>query len=381
MSKEFYDLTARSASCMSKVKVNVGRVSRGESGLDGSKRRYSSLKLHKISDEIFEFLCKHSWTNVSMLIGSITDLQCSKLLRLMSPTIREIELYIDRVLPTTDDSAISQIDFPRLETLTFRWTSKRLFEPFTAPNNVQLKNVFIEINQPECHREVKSFLAQNKTIKNLSIRLSNEDFSDLFAENLEPNVQLKLETLSFYWRNTSFVEQERIENLRRFFLSQRECLTRLVFECTFDCKSLLEQIVNDMAALEHLTLVDLDDVALRGSDKAELTLEANPTIKQIDVCVTWFISDLMFTKLIRATPNLEVLYLVDLSVNAVIFLAKNTKKLRHLVYEEIDSGCEALYTRLIEDDRDRIINKRIKITWDQDFEILYPELHRKMQFH
>jgi hypothetical protein len=135
-----------------------------------------------------------------------------------------------------------------------------------------------------------------------------------------------------------------------------------------------------MEALEHLTLVDLDDVTLLASDKKDFVLEVNSTIKQIDVCVTWFIADLMFTKLILATPNLEVLYLVDLSVNAMIFLAKNTKNLRHLIYEEVDSECEVLYNRMIEDDRDKNVNKNIKINWEQDFEIMYPKLHKNMQF-
>lgn len=137
-------------------------------------------------------------------------------------------------------------------------------------------------------------------------------------------------------------------------------------------------IVNDMTALEHLTFVDLDDEALLTSEKQDFTLQPNLTIRQIDVCVNWFTSDEMFEQLILATPNLEVLYLFELSTRIMKFLAKNTRNLQHLIYEEIDSDCEEAYEELINEHPNA--NRKMQIHWDQDFEIEYPELHGKMQF-
>lgn len=137
-------------------------------------------------------------------------------------------------------------------------------------------------------------------------------------------------------------------------------------------------IVNDMTALEHLTFVDLDDEALLTSEKQDFTLQPNLTIRQIDVCVNWFTSDEMFEQLILATPNLEVLYLFELSTRIMKFLAKNTRNLQHLIYEEIDSDCEEAYEELLSEHPNA--NRKMQIHWDQDFEIEYPELHGNMQF-
>lgn len=137
-------------------------------------------------------------------------------------------------------------------------------------------------------------------------------------------------------------------------------------------------IVNNMTALEHLTFVDLDDETLLTSEKHDFTLQPNLSIKQIDVCVNWFISDEMFEQLILAAPNLEILYLFELSTKIMKFLAKNTRSLLHLIYEEIDSDCEEAYEELINENLN--VNRRIKIHWDQDFEIEHPELHKNMQF-
>lgn len=378
VSKIWYDMIAAS-SCMSQIQINVGKNDLNELDLKQSRRKYSKLKLHSFSESIVEYLTKHSWYKVSMLIGSLTDVQCSQLLLIFAPNICEFEIYIENVVVSERD-AMSPIDFPLLHTATFRWTSKKIFEPFAGANNNNLKNVVIELSKGDNHESVKTLFRQNKSITNISIRLTADDYNNLFSEDFSPSLRLRLETLSFYWRNTNFVERAKIDNLKKFFLSQKNCLKRFVFECTFDCKSALELIVNEMRTLEHLTLVDLDDETLLLSDKKDFNLRINPSIKQIDVCVNWFVSSRMFTQLILASPNLEVLYIFELSARTMKFLAKNTRNLRHLIYEEIDNDCEVFYNNMITIHRDGDINKSIQIHWDQDFEFEYPELHQKMQF-
>lgn len=379
VSKTWYDMIAKSKACMSQIQINIGKNVSNELDLKQSRRKYSKLKLHNVSTSIVEYLTEHSWYKVSMLIGSLTDVQCSQLLLLFAPTICEFEFYIENIVEPEGET-MSPIDFPLLQTVTFRWTSNKIFEPFAGTKNDNLRNVVIELSKGDNHEAVKTLLRQNKSITNISIRLAVEDYNKLFSEDFSPSLRLKLETLSFYWRNTNFVERVQVDNLKKFFVSQKNCLKRFVFECTFDCKSVLELVVNEMRALEHLTFVDLDDETLLLSDKKDFNLRANPSIKQIDVCVNWFVSSRMFTKLILASPNLEILYIFELSVETIRFLAKNTKKLRHLIYEEIDNECETYYNNMITGYRDGDINKSIEIHWDQDFEFEYPELHQKMQF-
>lgn len=309
-------------------------------------------------------------------MGSLTDVQCLKLLQIISQDIREIEFYIENI----EGELMTPIDFPNLKKVTFRWTTSRIFEPFFGSQNHNLNDVTIELNKSGCNEAVANFLIKNPSIKNLSIRLCNEDYCKIFNDHFSLNNGLSLETLSFYWRNINFVKPEIVESLKKFFISQSRSLKRIVFECTFDCKSVIELFVNEMKALEHLTFVDLDDVTLLESDKPSFNLQPNPAIKQIDVCVNWFISSDMFNDLVVASPNLKILYIFELSIITIEFLAKNTKNLRHLIYEEIDNDCENFYSELITTDRNNEINKLINICWDQDFEIDYPELHQKMQF-
>lgn len=376
VSKSWNNLIAGSETCMDKILINVGKDDSNELDLKSSFRKYKHLKLHRVSTGIIDYLTNGSFQTVNMLMGSLDSVQCTQLLQTISQDIREVEFYIENI----DGDLMTPVSFPNLETVTFRWTTSRIFEPLFGNENKKLRNVTIELNKSGCNEAVASFLVKNICVENLSTRLCNEDYCQLFDEDFSVNNGLNLQTLSFYWRNINFVQPEIVENLKKFFISQSKCLKRFVFECTFDCKSLIELIVNETKTLEHLTFVDLDDVSLLESDKMDFNLLPNPAIKQIDVCVNWFISSDMFNDLIIASPNLEILYIFELSIATLEFLAKNTKKLRHLIYEEIDNDCESFYSDLITCDRDNQINKFINIHWDQDFEIDYPELHQKMQF-
>lgn len=363
---------------MSCIRVNVGKNFGSEAELRPSTRKYTNVKLHSFTDSIADYLTKHTWTRVSLLIGTISDEKCSKLMTIFAPTVIELELYIEDFISLSEGITMTPIDFPALEEVTFRWTSKKIFEPFLGSENNRLRTVNIEINKTGFHDVVKRFLVQNKQISNLSIRLCNEDYNELFSEDFSSELKLKLQTLSFYWRNTSYVNPEIVENWKKFFLSQKDCLRRLVFECTFDCKSVLQMIVNEMKSLKHLTLVDLDDETILLSE-SDFTLQPNTSLKQIDVCVNWFIADNMFEELILASLNLELIYLIDLSTKTMKFLAENAKNLKHLIYEEIESGCEEFYRDLVLM-RNEKVNSSIEISWDQDFEEDYPELHQNMQF-
>lgn len=362
---------------MSKVQINVGKNDDNEKDLMQSARKYTNVKLHNFSETIAEYLMRHSWRWASLLIGNIKDVQCEQLLNILAPSIRSFEFYVENILPSKD--SMTTIDFPVLDSMTFRWTTKKIFEPFLGANNKNLKNVTIELSKRNCHGIVQQFLLSNTTIINLSIRLCNEDYNDLFSEDFSGDLRVKLQTLSFYWRNVSYVDEEKIENWKRFLMTQKDCLKRLVFECTFDCKLVLEMIINEMNSLEHLTFVDLDDEALLTSEKTNFDLQQNLSIKQIDVCVNWFISDEMFQDIVRASPNLEILYLFELTSKTMKFLARHAQNLRRLIYEEIDDDCEKLYDEMCRS-RDEDVNINIEISWDQDFEQEFPELHQKMQF-
>lgn len=310
---------------MTKIVFNVGKNESSLIDFKTSARQYENLKLHNFSEEICQHLSKHSWKRISLLIGSISGADCLKLLHVFTPTAREFEFYIENVV---SQNVMAPIAFPEVDTLTFRWTSKRMFEPFTSSLNTNLKTVIIELTKCGCNRAVEEFLRHNKSILNLSIRMSSEDFNEFFTHNTSEGFEFNLQTLSFYWRLTKFVEPEIIDNWKSFLLSQKNSLTRLVFECTFDCKEVLEMIVNEMHVLQHLTFVDLDDEALLTSEKLDFVLKPNLSITQLDVCVNWFISDGMFEELILALPNLEILYVVELSTRVMKYLAKNTKNLR-----------------------------------------------------
>lgn len=380
VSASWHVSTGNSEKCMDKILVNIGKDKTNEADMKGSKRSYKNLKLHSLSENIIKYLVCHKWVRLNLLIGSITDKEFLRLLNIFAPTVKEIEFYLENVISPATREVLPAIDFPCLEVLTFRWTPAKVFEPFFGGNNKSLKNVEIELKQSGAHENVKIFLCKNKSINNLSMRLCHEDLLEFFAEDFTSKHELKMEILSFYWRNTLFVERKVIANLEKFFLSQKDCVQRLVFEATFNCKRVLELIVNEMKALTHLTLVDLDPVLTQeGSD---YNFQKNLSIQQIDVCVNWFISDKMFDHLILSAPNLEVLYIFELTLDAMKFLAENMKKLRHLIYEEIEEECEEYYNNLIlGSDGDDTVNSMIQISWEQDFEIDYPEIHEKMQFN
>lgn len=233
VSKQFYKLTGSSEVCMNKIQINVGKSDVNNEYLRLSTRKYQSLKLHTFSEDVVLYLTKHSWRKVSFLIGSISGVDCAKLLAIFAPVVKEFEFYIENIFSL---NTMQPIDFPELESITFRWTSKKIFEPFAGINNHKLKTVVIELSKSGCDEAVEGLLRKNKSISNLSIRLSKEDYSSLFIRDISIGFELKLETLSFYWRLTSYVEPEVVENWINFFLSQKDSLKRLVFECTFDCK-------------------------------------------------------------------------------------------------------------------------------------------------
>lgn len=233
VSKQFYTLTGSSEVCMKQIQINVGKNDVNNENLTISTRKYQSLKLHSYSKGVFDFLTRHSWRKASFLIGSVSDTDCAKLLAIFAPAVVEFEFYIENIFSL---NAMQPIDFPELESITFRWTSKTIFEPFAGTKNHKLKTVVIELSKSGCDALVEGLLRQNKSITSLSIRLSKEDYSSLFSRDISIGLDLKLETLSFYWRHTSYVEPEIIENWKNFFLSQKASLKRLVFECTFDCR-------------------------------------------------------------------------------------------------------------------------------------------------
>lgn len=377
VSKDFYALTGSSEACMEKMQISVGKSKANIEDLQTSKRNYTNLKLHNFTEEAAEYLMKHSWRRVSFLIGSISDANCAKLLNMFAPAVCELEFYIEHIISR---NVMTPIRFPKLESLTFRWTSKKIFEPFSGTQNDKLRNVIIELSKSGCFEAVESFIIQNKSISNLSIRLNKEDYCELFSRDISQDLRLRLSSLSFYWRLCNYIEPEIYENWKKFFLSQKDSLKRLVFECTFDCKDVLETIINEMHALEHLTFVDLDDETLLSSEKQDFKLTPNPSIRQIDICVDWFVSDEMFEELILASPNLQILYVFELSTRVMKFLVKNSKNLRSLIYEEIDSDCEETYDNMVINNEDIGVNKNVQFHWDQDFEVEFPKLHRNMQF-
>lgn len=233
VSKQFYTLTGSSEVCMEKIQINVGKNEVNNENLTISTRKYRNLKLHSYSEAVIDYLTRHSWRKASFLIGSVSDNDCAKLLAIFAPAVIEFEFYIENIFSL---NAMQPIDFPELESITFRWTSKTIFEPFAGTKNHKLKTVVIELSKSGCDEAVEVFLRQNKSITSLSIRLSKEDYDSLFTRDISMGLNLKLETLSFYWRHTNFVEPEIVENWKNFFLSQKNSLKRLVFECTFDCR-------------------------------------------------------------------------------------------------------------------------------------------------
>lgn len=383
VSEWWYDKIAGSETCMDKIQINVGKDTTNQRDLVASRRKYRNVRLHSISDTITEYLAKHLWTRASMLIGTITNGHMTNLLRVFALNIREFEFYIENVLSSNDEEEDwESINFPCLDTITFRWTSKKMFLPFCSERNANLRKVTIELQTSGNHEFVKNFLHRNDCITDLSIRLCNEDLNEFFVEDFSSTQQLKLKNLSFYWRNTNYVDPEIVENVRKFLISQKDSLERLVFECTFDCKRIIESVVNE-TQVEHLTFVDLDDVALLNSEKENLSLQDNPFIKQIDICVTWLCcsADELFRQLILSTPNLETLYVFELSIETLDFLMKNTKTLRHVIYEEIEDGCEEFFgDTLMTTHHNEDLNIDMTLHWEQDFEIDFPELHKKLQF-
>jgi hypothetical protein len=374
VSKLSYSSTASSNKCMEKLQINVGKDDKNLDDLTTSQRNYRNLKLHSFSSRVIEYLVKHKWSRLNLLIGSITDKNFLQLLNIVAPTITEIEFYLENVIT---DEVLPVVNFPLLETIVIRWTDTRVLEPFFGENE-NLKNVVIELKQSGAQENVKKFLCKNKSIKNLSMRLCHEDLLDFFDEDFTDKHQLQMEILAFYWRNTLFVERRVIRNLEKFIVSQKDCLQRLVYEGTFNTKSVLELIVNEMKSLTHLTLVDVDPVLTQEGD---YNFQPNESIQQIDVCVNWFVFDRVFEELVKATTNLEVLYIIELTLDTMKFLAENAKNLRHLIYEEIEEDCEEYYNNLIlGSDGDDVVNSLIQISWEQDFEIDYPEIHSKLQF-
>lgn len=374
VSKLWYSSTANSKKCMEKFQINIGKDEKNEADLNTSQRSYKNLKLHNFSTSIVEYLVKHNWARLNLLIGSISDKDFLRLLNIIAPSITEIEFYLENVIAK---EILPVVNFPRLETVVIRWTDMKIFEPFFGENE-NLKNVVIELKQAGTHKNVKRFLCRNKSIKNLSMRLCHLDLMDFFAEDFSDKHQLQMETLCFYWKDTLFVERKLITNVEKFFLTQKNCLKRLVYEGTFNTKSILELIVNEMKVLKHLTLVDLDPIL---TQEGEYNFKPNFSIQHIDVCVNWFIFDQVFEELIKATKNLEVLYVIELTHDTIKFLAENAKNLRHLIYEEIEEDCEEYYNNLILGcDDDDVVNSLIQISWEQDFELDYPEIHSKLQF-
>lgn len=365
---------------MNKLQINVGKCESNESDLKASTRKYRNLRLHSVSQNTQSYLRANSWVKANILLGSIRSDRFSDLLGIFARDIREIELYVENIKNHEEEAAIKPITFENLESLTFRWTTKKVFSFFGVDKASCLRNVVIELQTSGNHGPVKKFLCQNKHVSSLSIRLHHDDFDQLFSDDFLAAHELKLKVLSLYWNNSN-VDPCSVENLITFLKSQTDCVERIVFEATFDCKKVIELMVNGMKTLKHLTFVDLSDEALLTSQE-HFNLQPNLSLKQIDVCVNWFIRDDMFKQLITASPNLEILYIYELSVNTLKFLAENTRNLRHLIYEEIDDDCEEIYNEMIESSHGTSsrLNLSIKIHWEQEFEIDYPKLHRAMQF-
>lgn len=333
VSPEWSQIAGKSRQCMGKIKFQY-QVWRHQF--------YSST-------EVFQ-CAQNSWRDyqhVTVELGVNDD--CKQFWKLIESCCSSIKSLKIENIRWNSAVAETAIEFSNLESFTAYGNDDETITTILGSTN-QLKNLFIFSSESSITSEaiecLRMCLQRNKKLTELYLK--NLNFLNIFATNLNVSFNLK----SFKFMNTSSrnsMTSNVEDNLLNFLKQQSSSLKTFFFE--FSSKKITEFAFNCMPVLTSIGLLDKPISSLKRNE-----LIVNLEIPQIDGY-----SDIK--AYVDATPNVESLFVGEVSSTLVDHLAWNFMKLESLNFKMIGFDVEDHYEQLKNDYPD--INQDIEI-WDYE---------------
>lgn len=238
-------------------------------------------------------------------------------------------------------------EFPNLETFTAFGVDASAMITFLKASQ-KLKQLFIFSTDATIDPSVMDIiikcLQRNRKLQELYLK--NVNFLSIFAQELNAPFELK----SLKLMNTSpmdTIPRSTEENLMKFL--KQQCLTLETFFFDFSSDKILEFVFNNSPALTSTGLLKLPAGVLK----------KNPRLINLEIP---FVDDIIeITKFVDATPNVETLFVGEVTKELVDYLAWNFMKLQSLNFKMIELDAEDHYEQLKVDHPE--VNQNIEI-WD-----------------
>lgn len=256
-------------------------------------------------------------------------------------------LKIENIRSNVDSTCV--IELPNLESFTVFGIDDDILKQTLSSTN-KLKTLFVVSGNSSIDsfviQSLRNCLGKNRKLEELYLK--NINFLNIFEEELEVGFRLKSVKLMNTTANntiTSNVEQ----NLLKFLKQQNKTLETFFFE--FSSVKIIEFAFNGLPRLTSAGLIN----SLSG------VFNRNHKIKNLEIP---YIDDFtVIKKFIDATPNVEVLFVGEVTNDLVDYLAWNFASLRSLNFKMIGLDVEEHYEKLKDDHPE--VNQIIDI-WDYE---------------
>lgn len=256
-------------------------------------------------------------------------------------------LKIENIRSNIDSTCL--VEFPNLERFTVFGIDDNVLKQ-VLNSTKKLKSLFAVSGsssiEPSVIQSLINCLERNRKLEDLYLK--NANFTKIFEEDFEVQFSLK----SFKLMNTTAdnsITTKVEENLLKFLKQQKKTLETFFFD--FSSDKIIELAFNGLPALTSAGLLNSQPGKFK----------QNPRIKNLEIP---YIDDMpSILKFVDATPNLENLFVEEVSKELVDHLAWNNASLRSLNFKMIDTEAEEHYEQLKSDHPE--VNQNIEI-WDYE---------------
>lgn len=332
VSPDWSQIVGKSRICMNKVKF-LYQVWRHQfnSASEVLKRVQKSVRSYQhvvvelgVNDDSRQF-----WKFIETCCGSLKSLK-----------IENIRSNVDSTcvieLPNLESFTVFGIDDDVLKQILSRTTKLRTLFVVSGNSLIDLPVI----------QSLTNCLQRNRKLEDLYFK--NVNFLDIFEEELQ--VDFRLKSLKLMNTTTNYAITASVEeNLLKFLKQQSNVLETFFFE--FSSDKITELAFNGLSALTSAGLLN----SVPGDFKR------NSRIKNLEIPHIDGFTDVQ--KFVNATPNLETLFVGEVTNDLVNHLAWNFSSLRSLNFKMIGVDVEEHYEKLIADHPE--VNPSIDI-WDYE---------------
>lgn len=306
---------SESFSCMEKIWLRFYDPLDDVESLMKSNRKYRNFKVQrKLNPKIENVFKKFEWKGVMMRDMAVFERKINEyqdFMNHLAPSVQEIEWWcvtkkerLQKLLPP--------IDFPMLRKLECCFCSQSvdMFSVFLGKNprlnHLKLSTKYTFSYDSNLPSILVQFLKQNNQIKHLT------PLNFMFQNDISAETNLDLESIVFSL-NFEVVEKE---NFIKFIQSQPN-IASFSFERNSPDVETFSEIFNAMRCCKTIVIEQM-------CNRSPLNVKIQPSITKLKIVNTFFYLE----QFLMATPNLESLYALTLTKEALEFASRNLKSLK-----------------------------------------------------